>query len=155
LRVSRTAGDCPDNTPCPLLLSWFQGNGGADVTDVLADSGASFSWTPADNSAHSFNVVDQIRDHYAAGHAWAGVNLRSSGNYGLYQYFPGTSISLEVHYGKSVTVLIEPFYNGGTGKVTSTPAGIKCGSLCGKAFADGTALTLTATPDAGSAFSEW
>src|SRR5215475_9414986 len=29
LRVSRTAGDCPDNTPCPLLLNWFQGNGGA------------------------------------------------------------------------------------------------------------------------------
>jgi len=154
LQVTRTAGDCSANN-CPVLLNWFQGNGGADVSDVLATSSAAFSWTPTDSSSHSFNVLDQIRDHYAAGHAWAGFNLRASSNYGLYQYFDPKSISLEVAYGQAVTVLIEPFFNGGTGKVTSSPSGLNCPDICGRDFADGTKLTLTATPDAGSAFSEW
>ena len=43
----------------------------------------------------------------------------------------------------------------GTGTVTSTPAGIDCGSTCSSPFANGTAVTLTATPGAGSTFSGW
>ena len=155
LKVTRTAGDCPQGTSCPVLLHWYDGNGGADVSDVLAGSSVSYSWTPTDSSPHSFNVLDQIRDFYARGRAWAGFNLRASGNYGLYQYFDPKAISLEVSYGKAVTVLVEPFFNGGTGRVASTPTGIKCPGACGHDFADGTTLTLTALPDTGSAFSEW
>ena len=154
LNVTRTAGDCPSNN-CPVLLHWFDGNGGADISDVLAGSSVSFSWTPTDSSPHHFNVLDQIRDFYARGRAWAGFNLRATGNYGLYQYFDPTAISLSVSYGQGVTVLVEPFFNGGTGKVASTPSGIKCPGACGHDFADGTKLTLTAIPDPGSAFSEW
>ncbi len=43
----------------------------------------------------------------------------------------------------------------GSGSVTSSPAGIDCGSACAASFAGGTQVTLTATPDAGSAFSGW
>ena len=154
LRVTRTAGDCPANN-CPVLLHWYDGNGGADISDVLAGSSVSFSWTPADSAPHAFNVLDQIRDFYARGRAWAGFNLRAAGNYGLYQYFDPAAISLEVKYGQAVTVLVEPFFNGGTGRVASTPTGIKCPGACGHDFADGTSLTLMALPDAGSAFSEW
>jgi hypothetical protein len=43
----------------------------------------------------------------------------------------------------------------GTGTVTSNPAGINCGATCNMLFNQGTAVTLTATLDAGSVFSGW
>jgi sugar lactone lactonase YvrE len=43
----------------------------------------------------------------------------------------------------------------GSGTVTSSPAGISCGSTCSFAFAEGASVTLTATPAAGSVFSGW
>jgi len=43
----------------------------------------------------------------------------------------------------------------GSGTVTSSPVGIDCGSDCGETFADGTPVTLTANPAAGSTFAGW
>ena len=43
----------------------------------------------------------------------------------------------------------------GTGRVTSSPAGIDCGADCHEPFAPGTAITLTASPNAGSDFIGW
>jgi uncharacterized repeat protein (TIGR02543 family) len=43
----------------------------------------------------------------------------------------------------------------GSGTVTSTPAGINCGSACSAQYDNGTAVTLTATPNAGSVFAGW
>ncbi len=44
---------------------------------------------------------------------------------------------------------------GGTGTVTSAPAGITCSLVCTATFAAGTSVTLTATPGAGSVFAGW
>jgi hypothetical protein len=43
----------------------------------------------------------------------------------------------------------------GTGIVSSTPAGISCGSDCTEVYSAGTVLTLTAAPDASSIFTGW
>jgi len=43
----------------------------------------------------------------------------------------------------------------GSGTVTSSPAGISCGATCSASFTSGTAVTLTASPAAGSTFSGW
>ena len=44
---------------------------------------------------------------------------------------------------------------GGAGSITSSPAGINCGSTCSASFASGTAVTLSAAPDATSTFAGW
>ncbi len=43
----------------------------------------------------------------------------------------------------------------GAGTVTSSPAGIDCGSDCSETLADGSSVTLTATPASGSTFTAW
>jgi hypothetical protein len=43
----------------------------------------------------------------------------------------------------------------GTGTVTSSPAGVNCGTVCNFVFPYGTSVTLTATAAAGSVFAGW
>jgi List-Bact-rpt repeat protein len=43
----------------------------------------------------------------------------------------------------------------GAGSVSSSPAGISCGSDCSEAYANGTSVSLTASPASGSIFSGW
>jgi PKD repeat protein len=44
---------------------------------------------------------------------------------------------------------------GGSGQVSSNPAGTACGSTCQAGFDAGSSVTLTATPDPGSVFAGW
>ncbi len=44
---------------------------------------------------------------------------------------------------------------GGSGTVISAPAGINCGNDCSEAYANGTNVTLTASPAGGSVFTGW
>ena len=43
----------------------------------------------------------------------------------------------------------------GAGNVASSPAGISCGAACAAAFRQGSSVSLTATPTAGSRFAGW
>src|SRR6185436_3680768 len=43
----------------------------------------------------------------------------------------------------------------GSGSVSSTPAGINCGSDCSETYAHGTSVALTPSPAAGSSFTGW
>lgn len=63
-----------------------------------------------------------------------------------------TSVALTVTPAPGVTVTKA---GSGSGTVTSSPAGINCGSVCSTQFAVGTSVTLTAAPAAGSVFASW
>jgi endo-1,4-beta-xylanase len=43
----------------------------------------------------------------------------------------------------------------GSGTITSSPAGINCGSTCSASYASGATVTLTASPATGSTFAGW
>jgi hypothetical protein len=43
----------------------------------------------------------------------------------------------------------------GSGNVTSSPAGVDCGTTCSGTFNSGTSVTLTPTPASGSTFGGW
>jgi hypothetical protein len=73
--------------------------------------------------------------------------------------------SLIVNDSLNVTATFIPIHTlsigwSGTGTVTGNPAGlqstqINCGSSCSAKFAEGTVVTVTATPGAGQAFINW
>lgn len=63
-------------------------------------------------------------------------------------------IPTEVLAGPAYTLTVSLRGRGG-GSVTSGPAGIDCGATCAFAFNAATVVTLTATPDADSAFMGW
>ncbi len=55
----------------------------------------------------------------------------------------------------TVTLSISKVGSTGTGVVTSSPAGINCGTVCFRNIGVGTETTLTATPSTGSKFDGW
>jgi hypothetical protein len=55
---------------------------------------------------------------------------------------------------KSYLLTVQKAGNG-SGSVSSSPSGIDCGTTCTSSFTDGTPVTLTATPHAGSTFTGW
>lgn len=52
------------------------------------------------------------------------------------------------------TLTVVKVQNGGTGNVTSSPAGIDCGATCTASLASGTSITLFASPTTGR-FASW
>lgn len=93
----------------------------------------------------------------------AASNGGRSGNFatatGLFS--PGSVFGYVLAYGSNYAALsvgpaLQVHKAGpGTGTVTSSPAGINCGSQCDAPFSKNQAVTLTAHPGSGSAFQAW
>lgn len=73
-----------------------------------------------------------------------------------------TTCKITMDFDKSVTANFSTGYSlsinktgAGSGTITSSPSGINCGKDCLKSFVAGTLVTLSATADSGSIFSEW
>ena len=66
----------------------------------------------------------------------------------------GAAMSVTATFDLGLTLTVAKT-GAGAGVVTSSPAGIDCGSSCAAAYASGTVVTLTAQPSAGSVFSGW
>lgn len=85
-----------------------------------------------------------ILDNVGATTWYIGVQAYESGPFTL----TATLTSAAPDYDLSVS-------NGGNGRITSTPAGIDCGSVCAYRYPGGTAVSLIASPDEGYVFSGW
>jgi hypothetical protein len=65
------------------------------------------------------------------------------------------SKSIQVNVQTATQGLTVAASGNGAGTVSSSPAGISCGSTCSHVYATGTSVTLTATAASGSVFSGW
>ncbi len=74
----------------------------------------------------------------------------------LYHYVQERGQVSVLPVGSSPITLLSVFKSGaGNGTVSSTPAGITCGSTCSADLVPNTVVTLTATADEGSTFAGW
>ena len=95
----------------------------------------------------------------ASGSAFAGWSGACSGTSNSCTIPPGTSSANVTAQFNSTAVqnytLSVSRQGTGSGTVTSSPAGINCGSTCSASYAAGTQVTLTAQPASGSSFAGW
>ena len=68
---------------------------------------------------------------------------------------PGGSASGSAEQTTTHILFVSKNSSTGNGRVTSTPAGIDCGTTCSRSFVEGAQVTLTATPGRGSTFVTW
>jgi len=123
----------------------FDASGSSDPDGTIA----SYSWDFGDGSAAGSGVAPSHA--YAAAGSYQ-VTLTVTDNGG-----ETGSVSHTVKVSVPTVEFPLSVAKTGTGKgqVVSTPTGIECGTTCNAEFAEGTEVTLTATPEAGSSFSGW
>lgn len=66
-----------------------------------------------------------------------------------------SALTVSAQFNRQLVPLAVASAGTGMGTITSSPAGINCGTTCTASFPIGTAVTLTATAAAGSVFSGW
>jgi hypothetical protein len=124
------------------------GNGGvtSDIGRIVCPPDCSFGY-------HSGDLVT-LTPHPANGSTFVSWGGACSGS---------GSCTVTMDQARSVTALFmsatQPLsivkQGGGSGTVTSSPAGIDCGSDCSGTYVTGSFVVLTAAPDSGSNFAGW
>ena len=116
-----------------LAYAGYLGGSGADEGRGIAVDGAGAAYVTGrtDSTEATFPVT-------------GGPDLSYNGNFDAFVAKVGLVQDLTVSKA-----------GGGSGTVTSAPAGIDCGLDCTESYAHGTSVTLTATPAANSAFAGW
>ncbi len=106
---------------------------------LFPNTSASYFWS-ASADAYSFSYAWSVR--FDDGSAW-----NSDKSHAYQVRF--------VRAGQSFDSFALTVAKTGSGAVTSSPAGIDCGTTCSANFNSGTIVTLTATPAAGNTFGGW
>ncbi len=100
------------------------------------------------------NGVIALSAAYVAGYTFDGWSGACDGNQGC-DVTLSTDQAVSATYSTNITNYTLTVTRSGNGVVTSSPAGIDCGSICSKTYTAGTNITLTATPAAGYQFDGW
>jgi len=134
--------DFTDDVGTPLTFSLSDGQT-QGFTDVVSGT---YTITET-NVAPGFDLSDiTCSDDNSSGNPATGVASVS--------LQPGEIVTCTFTNTKQFTLTVNKAGTG-TGTVTSAPAGINCGADCTEDYDVDTAVTLTATPDAGSRFAGW
>jgi hypothetical protein len=127
-----------------------EGSGTGTVTSAPAgiDCGADCTET------YEHGTVVTLTANASAGSRFAGWSGACSG--------ADTTCTVTMNAARAVTARFNAVHTltvtkegSGSGTVTSSPAGINCGTDCAESFDAGALVTLTATPNAGSTFGGW
>jgi len=90
-----------------------------------------------------------------AGSAFAGWSGGGCTGTGVCILTVNADTSVTANFDKIPRTLTVTKAGAGSGTVTSSPAGINCGSTCSATFDSGTSVTLTASPASGFALARW
>ena len=121
-----TVASSPSGINCGTTCSAVFTNGSTVTLTATADAGSTFSGWSGDCSGTATCTLTMSADHSATA------------------TFQPQRPTLTVTKAGS-----------GSGKVTSTPSGINCGTTCTAAFDPGTSVTLKASPAGSSRFAGW
>jgi len=130
-----------------VTLAAWQGATGQDAHSIIAAPAALFV-NVAGNDFH-LSATSPARD---AGGTIAGVTDDLEGS----PRPQGSAFDIGAYeFPASTAPAILTVTRTGNGTITSTPAGISCGTTCSTTFASGTSVALTAAPASGAVFSGW
>jgi hypothetical protein len=143
-----------------------------------ADSGATWTarttsgnrnWTSIASSSDGMKLAAAVENGYIYvstdyGATWAAQTEAGIRDWSaIISSDDGTKLGAVVHGGgSSIWMGLDQGFalnvvrlGNGSGTITSTPAGIDCGSICQASYATATSITLTASSDPASVFSGW
>ncbi len=137
-----------------VILSWDPPTTNADGTPLTDLAGYKIY---SGNTSHNYyqnidvgNVTTYTANLSNGTYYFAVTAYDTSRNESSYSNEVSKTIQTVQQYTLSITKA-----GTGTGTVTSSPAGINCGSNCTAAYNAGTIVTLTASPDVSSTFAGW
>jgi hypothetical protein len=136
---------CVEASGAQLTLSWIDNSGGL----------AAFSVERRLGSDTVFGAIGHVPPGVTS-YADASVAQGSTYCYRVLAYDAGgmSPYSSEACGSLGTTVTVSKVGTG-SGTISSTPAGINCGTACSATYVAGTLVTLVATPDTGSVFNGW
>ena len=95
-------------------------------------------------TTYTFNSLSDGQTYYFVATAYNLARFESSYSNEISKIIPVSTQTFTLSVSKA-----------GSGTVSSSPAGITCGSDCSESYNSGASITLTATPDASSTFTGW
>ena len=138
-------------------LSWVAPSTNEDGTPLTDLAGYKIYYGTASGSytqnvdagnvtTYTFNSLNDGQTYYFVATAYNLARFESSYSNEISKIIPSSTQTYTLSVTKAGT---------GTGVVTSSPAGINCGSDCTEVYTAGTVVTLTAAPDSSSTFGGW
>lgn len=162
------SGDCTGASNCVLTVSANKQVAATfNKATTFALAVTRFGSGTVTSNPAGINCGTDCTETYAAGTtvtltATPAAGFKFSGWSGACTGTGNCAVTMTAARNVTATFTVLPSYvltvtraGGGSGTVTSNPAGINCGSDCSETYTENTVVTLTATANSGSVFAGW
>lgn len=158
--AENSAGSRISNEPGITVTQPNCGGGSITMSVSVAAGSGTISGTgiscPGDCSeTYSYGAWSTVTATPASGYAFSSWSGACAGQGATCSVYMDSNRSASASFVSTTYPLTIDKSGTGSGTVTTSPAGISCGSTCAANFAAGSSVTITATPSAGSAFAGW